>query len=66
MRTVAEGVEQAVDSAELVAIGVDVLQGYHFSRPLPASEVELWIRDWNTTAALLGGAPQTVAPTREA
>ncbi len=62
MRTVAEGVEQAVDSAALVAMGVDVLQGYHFSRPLPASEVELWVHDWNTTAALLGVAPPAGAP----
>ena len=66
MRTVAEGVEQAVDSAELVAMGIDVLQGYHFSRPLPASEIELWVRDWTTTAALLSGAPQAVSPAREA
>lgn len=55
MRTVAEGVEQAVDSAELVAMGIDVLQGYHFARPLPASEIENWVRDWTTTATLLDG-----------
>jgi diguanylate cyclase (GGDEF)-like protein len=60
MRTVAEGVEQADDYAELVAIGIDVLQGYHFSRPLPASETEHWVRDWNT-ATLLGNAHTTGA-----
>jgi diguanylate cyclase (GGDEF)-like protein len=54
MRTVAEGVEEAVDQAELVAMGIDVLQGYHFARPLPAGEIEQWVRDWTTTAALLG------------
>jgi EAL domain-containing protein (putative c-di-GMP-specific phosphodiesterase class I) len=59
MRTVAEGVEQADDYAELVAIGIDVLQGYHFARPLPAGEIEHWVRDWTSTATLLGGAHST-------
>ncbi len=53
MRTVAEGVEHAADSAELVAIGIDVLQGYHFARPLPPAEVERWVRDWTTTSTLV-------------
>jgi diguanylate cyclase (GGDEF)-like protein len=54
MRTVAEGVEEAVDFAQLVAMGIDVLQGYHIARPMPATEVEQWVRDWTTTATLLG------------
>jgi diguanylate cyclase (GGDEF)-like protein len=66
MRTVAEGVEKAVDSAELVAMGIDILQGYHFARPLPASDVEQWVRDWSTTASLLGGAHGASEPVQEA
>ncbi len=39
LRTVAEGVEDAPTAAMLIELGVDVLQGYHLSRPLPAGEV---------------------------
>lgn len=38
LRTVAEGVEDAVTAETLQTLGVDLLQGYHFSRPCPASE----------------------------
>jgi len=66
MRTVAEGVEKAADFAELVAMGIDVLQGYHFAAPLPASDIEQWVRDWTTTATLLGGVPSASKPVQEA
>jgi diguanylate cyclase len=39
LRTVAEGVEDAATCAELVALGVDVLQGYHLARPVPPEQV---------------------------
>jgi diguanylate cyclase (GGDEF)-like protein len=52
MRTVAEGVEDAATAADLIAIGVDALQGYHISRPLPAGEVLNWIVQWPTFADL--------------
>lgn len=45
LRTVAEGVENAATAAELVAMGVDVLQGYHVAKPMPAAMVETWVRD---------------------
>lgn len=44
LRTVAEGVENAATAADLIAMGVDVLQGYHVAKPMPAAEVELWVR----------------------
>jgi EAL domain-containing protein (putative c-di-GMP-specific phosphodiesterase class I) len=47
LRTVAEGVEDAATAADLVAMGVDVLQGYHLSRPLPPDQVENWVRTWS-------------------
>jgi EAL domain-containing protein (putative c-di-GMP-specific phosphodiesterase class I) len=43
MRTVAEGVEDAAAAADLVAMGVDALQGYHIARPMPAGEVADWL-----------------------
>ncbi len=46
MRFVAEGVEDARTAAELVPLGVDVLQGYHIARPMPAEAVIPWVREW--------------------
>lgn len=39
LQTVAEGIEDEATAATLRAIGVDVLQGYHFGRPSPAAEM---------------------------
>jgi diguanylate cyclase (GGDEF)-like protein len=44
MRIVAEGVENAADLAELVAMGIDTVQGYHLARPMPADELARWVR----------------------
>ena len=38
--TIAEGVETAEQYAELKAMGCNIIQGYYFSRPLPADEFE--------------------------
>lgn len=46
MRTVAEGIENADDVPRLVGMGIDRLQGYHVARPMPAADVERWVRDW--------------------
>ncbi len=51
MRLVAEGVEDAETAAELTSIGIDVLQGYHFSRPMPAAELSGWVRRWSAAPA---------------
>jgi len=40
LRTVAEGVEDEATAQVLRELGVDLLQGYHFSRPCPASELD--------------------------
>jgi diguanylate cyclase (GGDEF)-like protein len=50
LRTVAEGVENAATAADLIAMGVDVLQGYHVAKPMPAREVESWINQRTTLA----------------
>jgi EAL domain-containing protein (putative c-di-GMP-specific phosphodiesterase class I) len=44
LRTVAEGVEDAPTSADLLAMGVDVLQGYYLARPIPPEQVIAFAR----------------------
>ncbi|WP_114650205.1 EAL and GGDEF domain-containing protein [Pseudothauera hydrothermalis] len=44
LSVVAEGVESAVQVARLKELGCDELQGYHFSRPLPADEAQDWLQ----------------------
>jgi EAL domain-containing protein (putative c-di-GMP-specific phosphodiesterase class I) len=39
----AEGVENQVGWDQLAAAGCDVAQGYHVSRPLPATDLEVWL-----------------------
>ncbi len=48
LRLVAEGVEDALVAAELVAMNIDVLQGYHVARPMPAHQVQDWVSGWTT------------------
>ncbi|SIN70767.1 PAS domain S-box-containing protein/diguanylate cyclase (GGDEF) domain-containing protein [Sulfurivirga caldicuralii] len=50
MTTVAEGVETAEQAAELEAIGVDLLQGYYFSKPLLSEALEAHFRAAPTQA----------------
>ncbi|MEP7178419.1 MAG: bifunctional diguanylate cyclase/phosphodiesterase, partial [Pseudonocardiales bacterium] len=57
LRTVAEGVEDAETAIDLIAMGVDVLQGYHMARPMPLTDVESWVRDWSTFVDSVGSWP---------
>jgi diguanylate cyclase len=43
LEVVAEGVENDEILRELVVLGCDITQGYHFSRPLPADQVLTWL-----------------------
>jgi EAL domain-containing protein (putative c-di-GMP-specific phosphodiesterase class I) len=36
---VGEGAETALQVAELSRLGCDLVQGFHFSRPVPAEEI---------------------------
>jgi diguanylate cyclase (GGDEF)-like protein len=44
LKVVAEGVETEAVLKALVELGCDVAQGYHISRPVPASEFRGWVR----------------------
>ena len=44
LRMVAEGVEDAATAADLVSLGVHVLQGYHLARPMPPAEIIAYLR----------------------
>jgi diguanylate cyclase len=48
LRTVAEGVEDDDVRAELSKMGIDVLQGYHFARPMPAEHLVGWLEGRGT------------------
>ncbi len=59
LESVAEGVENAAQLAAVTALGCDVVQGYHFSRPVPAGEVAASI-------AAIHAAAGTACPARAA
>jgi diguanylate cyclase len=48
LRVVAEGVEDEQTASALVAMTVDVLQGYHIAAPMPTSAIGPWLRRWAT------------------
>jgi diguanylate cyclase (GGDEF)-like protein len=45
VRTIAEGVESGEQISLLIAAGCDVVQGFHYARPMSASELEARIDD---------------------
>jgi diguanylate cyclase (GGDEF)-like protein/PAS domain S-box-containing protein len=53
LRVVGEGAETAEQVAELTRLGCELVQGYHFSRPVPAAEI---------TRMLAEGTPWPGAP----
>jgi diguanylate cyclase (GGDEF)-like protein/PAS domain S-box-containing protein len=52
LRVVAEGVETTEQLAFLRKLGCDRAQGYYFSRPLPAEEIEPFLRNWKSQPLL--------------
>ncbi|MCE2510117.1 MAG: EAL domain-containing response regulator [Alphaproteobacteria bacterium] len=46
LRVCAEGVETEAALAELQVLGCDSVQGYFFSRPLPAGEIRDFLMNW--------------------
>ncbi|WP_433061534.1 putative bifunctional diguanylate cyclase/phosphodiesterase [Dactylosporangium sp. CS-033363] len=44
LTVVAEGVERETHVAALRALGCDIAQGYHYAKPMPAADLELWLQ----------------------
>jgi len=51
LQTIAEGVETPQQLAFLRDQGCDEVQGYYFSKPLPAEQFEVLLRNWQVLAA---------------
>jgi EAL domain-containing protein (putative c-di-GMP-specific phosphodiesterase class I) len=49
---VAEGIEDDACLARMRALGVDAVQGFLFSRPLPSLAVPVWLRAWDPAGAV--------------
>ncbi len=52
---VAEGIEDQACLDRVLELGVDAVQGFLFSRPLPAMAVPIWLEQWNEASHLRGG-----------
>ena len=57
LTTVAEGVEDQISWDRLRAIGCDVAQGYHLSKPVPAAEVTRWLDERRMLGLKSAGLP---------
>jgi EAL domain-containing protein (putative c-di-GMP-specific phosphodiesterase class I) len=43
---IVEGVETNAQGEKLLAMGCELAQGYAIAKPMPASKVIDWLRDW--------------------
>jgi len=48
LKVVAEGVETEAHIHRLHELGCDIMQGYGLARPMPASQIVPWLRDFST------------------
>lgn len=53
IKTVAEGIEDLQDWEFLRDLGCDLAQGYFIAKPMPASEVVDWIKNWDIRYSVL-------------
>jgi diguanylate cyclase len=56
MRMVAEGVEDAETSLELIEAGCDVQQGWYYAKALPPQELETWLDRYRASAEATSSA----------
>jgi EAL domain-containing protein (putative c-di-GMP-specific phosphodiesterase class I) len=57
LEVVAEGVENAAIWEELGRLGCDIAQGHYLTRPLPADELDAWLRNRSGWVAELDAEP---------
>ena len=50
---IAEGVETIEHGTALLQLGCELAQGYGIARPMPASDIPIWISDWKPNDAWL-------------
>ena len=50
----AEGVETLDHARALRQLGCDYIQGYGIARPMPASEIQEWLRQWHQQTKIEG------------
>ncbi|MBA6328649.1 EAL domain-containing protein [Colwellia sp. MB02u-6] len=53
LEVIAEGVETIEHGTELLQLGCKLAQGYGIARPMPASEVLVWLDSWKPDSAWL-------------
>ena len=46
MKIVSEGVETKEQYDAMVGLGIDYIQGYYFSRPIPGQELVKFLKDF--------------------
>ena len=51
IKTIAEGIEDPLVAEQLRAMGCDKVQGYWYSKPLPAGQFEQWFKRYTARAA---------------
>ncbi|MFQ3189858.1 MAG: EAL domain-containing protein (putative c-di-GMP-specific phosphodiesterase class I) [Paraglaciecola sp.] len=47
---IAEGVETIEHGTALLRLGCDLAQGYGIARPMPVSDIPMWISGWKPDA----------------
>ncbi len=52
LRVVAEGIEDLETANQLTDYGCDIAQGYYWSRPIPAPELEHWLEETRTVVVI--------------
>nr|WP_297349951.1 EAL domain-containing protein [uncultured Glaciecola sp.] len=53
LEVIAEGVETTEHGIALLQMGCELAQGYGIARPMPASDLPAWIKDWKPDVAWL-------------
>jgi diguanylate cyclase (GGDEF)-like protein/PAS domain S-box-containing protein len=53
LNVIAEGVETTDHGIALLQMGCELAQGYGIARPMPASDLPAWIKDWKPDVAWL-------------